>query len=284
MKILPPNYLAAVVLSFASPVMAQSLTANAVDAPPAAIDLPVPSNISSEILGFERRRFTVQREHGRVLIDGVEAPSDVVERGTKEVRLIEYFDGVHFDSSRDFRNLAKKLRGTRTYTYDVVFLRDANLNEQTIPLVLLPKEQRLNAEVDWRQWLAQERDATEQARVAQQKVELEQQKYVALEKAAAQQKAVASQPVVSLDSLFSTRWRVYLAPANEGLYGFASGVQSVNYVTGIQVGTGSVLYQPSSTTSYEVVAANSQIASNLAHAKYPNYRIVGISKVHSQLY
>ena len=290
MKMLPPTYLAAVVLSFASHVIIEPLIADAVDVPPAVLDLPAPSTETFEILGFERRHFTIQRAHGKVLIDGVAVPSDVVERGTKEVRLIEHFDGLNFDSSTDFRNLAKKLRGIQTYTYDVVFFRDANHREQTIPLVLLPNDQRRDAEDEWRQWLASERNAAEQSRAAQRKAELEERKFSVLEEAIKKQSTTPSElalsePAVSVDNQFLDRWRVYVAPANQALHRFTNSIQASSFqVAGIQLGTREVLYQPASSTSIDVVATNSLLASQSVLASYPNAQIVGIQKLYDRSY
>jgi hypothetical protein len=53
-------------------------------------------------VSFERRQFTVGRSKGKIYFDGTEAPRQLTENKSKELRLIEIFDGQHFDSDKSF--------------------------------------------------------------------------------------------------------------------------------------------------------------------------------------
>lgn len=118
-----------------------------------AQDAPVVETVPESRVTFERQQFTVSRWHGRVTIDGHRSYRPLLEHET-HLQLISYFDGVAFNSDRDFRRWAEKLIGTRTYTYDIVVEEQPDGTQTRQPLVLLDADKRAHLEAPWQQWLA----------------------------------------------------------------------------------------------------------------------------------
>lgn len=121
-------------------------------------------------ISFERLQFTVSRHKGKILFDGFEAPRGILENKSKEVRLIETFDGLQFASDTTFIQWAHKLKGTRTYTYDQVTRVSADGSKITQPLVFFDKETRTELDVKWHAWLEMrqaEIEAANRSRLAQ---------------------------------------------------------------------------------------------------------------------
>ncbi len=104
-------------------------------------------------MSFERRQFTIGRHKGKLFLNGIEVSSRTVDLQSKEVRLIESFDGLQFDSGKRFLEWAHKLKGTRTYTYDEVTRVAEDGSKATQPLVFFDKDQRAVLDVAWQAWL-----------------------------------------------------------------------------------------------------------------------------------
>lgn len=126
-----------------------------------SLDVGTKTNESS--VSFLRHQFTVSRQNGKILLDGTEIPKHFVQTKSKEVKLIEIFDGLIFPSDRQFFQWARKLKGTRTYTYDEVIrvTEDGSTNSQ--PLVFFDKDQRSDLDTKWHVWLDMGQAELEQA-------------------------------------------------------------------------------------------------------------------------
>lgn len=199
---------------FAAMLMFTIASSSEAQGPPAGLfDLAPPVQHNGGVVGFERQQFTVERVRGKILIDGIESAEDIVERGTREIRLIEVFDGLDFSDTRAFKAWGKTLRGTRTFTYDNVFLKQRGGEIAVMPLVLLPPRQRLIANVDWNIWIGQQ-----QARVVEKRRQAEEQQ-AQRDRDQALSTLVAKQTenverLASLQSQIAqnSRRRAYLAP------------------------------------------------------------------------
>ncbi|MEM6365376.1 MAG: hypothetical protein AAF745_13195 [Planctomycetota bacterium] len=124
------------------------VSANAVDVQENAV-----GTSDSVVTGFERHVFTVVRSRGQTFVAGQAiTPRDAVA-GYQPVEVIERLDGLEFKSALDFSRWARKLIGPRHYTFDTVHFEDADGNKATVPLVLLPAEQRNELDARWREWL-----------------------------------------------------------------------------------------------------------------------------------
>ncbi len=116
-----------------------------------------------EIVSFERLQFTISRHKGKIIFDGVAVPRHVLGNKSKELRLIEIFDGLQFPSDKSFIQWTHKLKGTRTYTYDVVHQVSADGTSVTQPLVFFNEEQRKDLDVKWHAWLNERQAEMEKA-------------------------------------------------------------------------------------------------------------------------
>jgi hypothetical protein len=253
------------------------LTAHAQENANQAIDLPAPAEANPEVVRFERHRFSVQRVRGKVLVDNVVAPNNIVESRATEVRLIEHFDNESFASSRQFRSWVKNLRGARTYTYDIAFLRQPDGSVLGTPLVLLPNQIRHRVDHDWEKWLAKER-MTAQERQASKEESQRQETLVSLVQSQASALQQLQQRQVNHRQ---DRWRVYLSPIRLGSHG--------TLTSGVRFSTGSfyqpafaAAYSPSVRKFFDVAAGNSLLANQIAQDRFPGYRITSTLKLRSR--
>ncbi|MEM9367001.1 MAG: hypothetical protein AAGD07_13490 [Planctomycetota bacterium] len=185
------------------------------------------------LLGFERRQFRVERVRGKVLLDGQLAADNVVEVNRREIRLIQVFDGHHFKNTGEFQSWARKLRGARTYTYDLAHWTepDGTVHEQ--PIVLLPEQERKAAEVLWRQWRADEDAAEAAALAAAEERRIAFQRNKALERLIQQQGETIARLAASQAERRSTPRRAYAVAVIPG--------STVDSQTGIAFGSSPVL-------------------------------------------
>lgn len=234
------------------------------------VDLPSPG--ASEVVNFYRHQFTVRRQRGKVLIDGVVIPKDFVERGSKEVRLIETFDDLSFDSTHEFRSWVKMLRGTRTYTYDNVHLRNERGSIDVIPLVLLDEQRRRKVNPVWQEWLSDQRAIQLSKHVASQARKAELDRYQELQRtvreqaSALEQLSQAQHPIDDHDNL----WVVHLSSQESP----AQGVR----LSGFQVSAGVTVSQPNLGVRVEVYARDSREAIQSALAQHPGHHLLGARK------
>lgn len=106
---------------------------------------------------FERHQFVIERRNGQTFIDNQRIGNHPIEQQSsinikQAIDLIEHFDGLIFRDDRDFQNWVKKLRGPRTYTYDLVVQQFEDRLTKT-PLVLLPSEVQTQIDPSWRKWV-----------------------------------------------------------------------------------------------------------------------------------
>lgn len=266
---------------------------------------PSMSPSTSESVSFERKQFTVNRHKGKVFIDGAELHRFFPDNKSKEVRLIEVFDGLSFSTDRQFQEWAQKLRGTRTYTYDEVTRMETDGSRVTKPLVFFEREQRIELDKLWNAWLDERQaqwEETQRVRALQEEEAKQYQQATHLLEL--QSKGIAAQVAAaerSADSLVvisgaTSLWEVELIPAgsSEGSYFspqslgvFSVGTQS----TGISLFVGGggqksstfgTTYQWGSVSNSLTVRAygrTSQIASDSALHSNPGYRVASIRKL-----
>lgn len=193
-------------------------------------------------VSFLRHQFTVSRQNGKILFDGTEIPKHFLETKSKEVKLIEIFDGLNFPSDRQFLQWARKLKGTRTYTYDEVIRVTEDGSTSTQPLVFYDKEQRSELDSKWHVWLDMRQADLEQAnrlRLAQEQESKRYQQQAHLQelqtKAKQAQAAAAEKSAQSLAVISgaTSLWEVELVPA--GSFGGCSTCSS--YLGGFGYGT-----------------------------------------------
>lgn len=264
-----------------------------------------PSSQTEEAsVSFERRQFTVSRHKGKILFDGVEAPRQILVNKSKEVRLIETFDGLQFTSDRSFVQWATKLKGSRTYTYDDVHTVNAEGVTDTQPLVFFGKEQRKDLDVKWHAWLDERQAEIEKAnrlRLAQEQEAKKYQQLLSLQELQAQalsaqtsaaEKSAESLAVISGET---SLWEVELVPVGSSSFctncapnfgGFNLGAQSagLSFFTngnGFSTDYGSnVNYGNGSNSIYvRAYGRTSQIASNQALDSNPGYRVGSVRKL-----
>ena len=109
---------------------------------------------------FERRTFDVYRNRGHVYLGRYWYRHPIADAPTF-VRLIEVFDNLDFENDHDVFEWARDLRGTRTYTYDVVHATLPDGSRISRPLVLFDDETRSQLDPMWRDWLAEQREQAE---------------------------------------------------------------------------------------------------------------------------
>jgi hypothetical protein len=174
--------------------------------------------------GFKRHQFTVSRQNGKIYFDGNVVPSHFRESKNKEVRLIEIFDDLSFPSDGELVAWARKLRGTRTYTYDEVTQVDSSGTSTTMPLVFFKKDQRAELDISWNAWLDKRQADLEaanrlrmaeekEARIYQQQAQLQQlQTQAILAQTAAAKQSANSLAVISGET---SLWEIELVPAGQ---------------------------------------------------------------------
>lgn len=246
--------------------------------PPPTADVPSLQVAAFEITGFQRQQFTVERVRGKILINGIEAASDIVEQSLPAILLIEEFDNIVFADSRAFRHWARSLHGTRTYTYDNVFIRNSGGTTATTPLVLLQNEQREAANIQWERWLVEKRAiaAAEQREFEARRSE--QVRYDAFQVLVTQQAASAARlaGIESFNSRRTDSWLVYLVP--EKPIGVDSGPTLRVGGGGLQLSNAAFISQLRGGFTVRVNGDNSRIATNNALAQYPGYTIGGAAR------
>lgn len=185
-----------------------------------SLDVGKKANESS--VSFKRHQFKVSRQNGKILFDGTEIPKHFVETKSKEVKLIEIFDGLNFPSDRQFLQWARKLKGARTYTYDEVIRVTEDGSTNTQPLVFFDKNQRSELDSKWHVWLDMRQAELEQAnrlRLAQEQEAKRYQQQAHLQElqtqtiqaqAAAAEKSAQTLAVISGAT---SLWEVELVPA-----------------------------------------------------------------------
>ncbi len=270
-------------------------------------DEPMPDaekSINESNVSFERHQFTVSRQNGKILFDGIEIAKHIVETKSKEVKLIETFDGLSFPSDRQFLQWARKIQGTRTYTYDEVIRVAEDGSTHTQPLVFFDKDQRSILDAKWHAWLDKRRVEIEEAnrlriaqeqetkRYQQQVHQLELQTQALQAQAAAAEKSSQSLAVISGAT---SLWEVELVPKGGfgGCYDcspflgqLANGTQSygISFVANsgnLASSFGSHYNYGQRSSSFHVKAygRTSQIASEQAVADHPGYRVGTIRKL-----
>ena len=255
-------------------------------------------------VSFERRQFTVSRQKGKILFDGVEAPRMIVANKSKEIRLIETFDGLDFPSDKQFLHWANKLRGTRTYTYDEVTSVAADGSTFTQPLVFFSNEQRAELDKKWHAWLDKrqsEIDEASRARLAQEQEAKRYQQQAHLQELQAQalssQIAAAERSAESLAVISgaTSLWEVELLPAgyagvcsscspdfSDLFYGtqstgisFTTNGNSLSSTFGSNYGFGN----RSKSIYVRAYGRTSQVASDNALSSNPGYQVGSIRKL-----
>ncbi len=257
---------------------------------------------------FQRHQFTISRQNGKILIDGQVVLNHFHDSKGKELGLIEIFDNVRFPTDREFLEWARKLRGTRSYTYDEVTQVGPDGASATKPLVFFDKAQRAELDSKWQAWLDKRSAKMEEenrlrmvrereAQTYQQQAQLQQlQTQVLLTQAAAAQKSAESLAVISGET---SLWEIELIPVGQiggcpgGCSGSYYGFPSINgYETSGTIftafGTGNVsasfgnnyLYGSGSNSLYvRNYGRTSQVASYLAIQENPGYRVGHIRKL-----
>jgi hypothetical protein len=255
-------------------------------------------------ISFERKQFTVSRHRGKIFFDGTSAPRDILENKSKEVRLIETFDGLGFSSDKQFLQWAQKLRGTRTYTYDEVTRVNADGSTLVQPLVFFDQEQRTELDMKWHDWLDQRHAAMEEAnrirleqeqevkRYQQQSYLLELQSQALSAQIAAAERSADSLAVISGAT---SLWEVELVPAgstglcsscSSNFGGLTWGTQSTGisflanggsltstFGSNYNFGTGS------NSVYVRAYGRTSQAASDYALNTHPGYRAAGVRRL-----
>jgi hypothetical protein len=255
-------------------------------------------------VSFERRQFTISRHHGKIFFDGTEAPRQIVENKSKEVRLIEIFDGLNFSSDKQFDQWARKLRGTRTYTFDEVTLVAANGSTVTQPLVFFDRDQRADLDTKWHAWLTKRQAEMEEANRVKRAQEQETKQYEELGRLRelqtrtlqaqtdAAEKSARSLAVISGET---SLWEVELVPVgsfggctscSDNLGVFLQGTSSAGvslFANGGNLASsfGTSFNIRSHTNSIYVKAygRTSQVASDEAVHSNPGYRAASIRKL-----
>jgi hypothetical protein len=257
-------------------------------------------NPSEPSVSFQRLQFTVSRNHGKVYIDGVEVSKNILDTKSKQVRLIETFDGLHFGTDRQFLSWAHKLRSTRTYTYDEVTQGNGDGSSITQPLVFFDKDQRSDLDVKWQAWLDKRKADIERAnqmRLAQEQEAKHYQLQDLQTKALLAQTAAAEKSADSLAVISgaTSLWEVELVPVGSSSgcatcpssYGSAlfetqSSGTSLTYngftltsTFGSRFNHGS----GSNTIFVKAYGRTSQVAGDQAVQEHPGYRVASIRRL-----
>jgi uncharacterized protein YraI len=255
-------------------------------------------------VSFERNQFTVTRQKGEILIDGIIAPPHVLEKKGKEIRLIETFDGLKFSTDRQFFQWARKLQGTRTYTYDEVIRSTGDGAAVSQPLVFFDADERSKLDPKWHAWLAEREskiEAANRARLAQEQETMRYQQILQIQQlqtnaliaqATAAEKSSENLAVISGAT---SLWEVELVPAgnsstcygcSQGFNGMWYGIQSsglgflasganLNATFGGSFNNGTV----SKSMFIRAYGRTSQAASDYAVYTHPGYRAGSIRRL-----
>lgn len=245
------------------------------DPPPQGPEQPV----AQTSVSFHRLQFTVSRQRGKILFDGREVSGSVLAAKSKEVRLIETFDGLRFLSDKEFVAWVHKLRGTRTYTYDEVTQVAADGSTTVQPLVFFEAKERIDLDPKWHDWLdSRQVPPQEDQRALQQpsQQDIPSQAFSAL--VAAEERSADSLAVLSGAT---SLWEVELVPT--GNQGFSSS-DSLPFQTlfgGSQFAINAYAGYSDHSSSHYVRAygRTSQLATAQALNSNPGYRIGSVRKL-----
>lgn len=236
---------------------------------------------------FERKQFVVYRKRGAVYIDAKKVGKHPTVDNRMHVDLIEYFDEKSFGRDRDFFDWTRKLRGGRSYVYDVVKFQD-NEEDTEQPLVLIEPELRKKLEPLWQAWVNEQVAKAEKLKRDMEKSQAEARQKMA-EKEAADAVAKKVEKAALALAVFSGEtsiWEVELQTAGAGCL-FSSGTQTTGTSFtasgsgGFSVGAGAIdfVYCNSGNLFVKVYAANSDAAMQNALAKNPGYTVAGIRRL-----
>lgn len=227
-----------------------------------------------EDLQFERHQFSVERFRGHVYLNG-QLGDHAVSAGSQFVDLIETFDHLNFETDHEFRNWVRRLRGTRTYTYDNVIRTDEQGQVDVTPLVLLPAETRTKVDPLWNNWLLEQERASSRAQSEHESDHDTTELLVSL------LASRAAAPVATAD-----RWEVELVPRGSQRLFLTGPEQATNVFLNhrsvpITFGLAGTPYDP---TAYRakyvrVSAYDSYEASVQATSQYPGYESRTIRKL-----
>jgi hypothetical protein len=121
------------------------------------------SRIVGQAADFGRSPLTIQRQYGRILVNGkyIEDLSPLAQQVAR--RVIEYFDRTEIDNYADLQRWASRQgRAIREFTFNGVQFETANGEKQAIPFFMLSKEDQQYLQPGWEQWVAEERLFQEQ--------------------------------------------------------------------------------------------------------------------------
>jgi hypothetical protein len=224
---------------------------------------------------FERHQFTITRKRSLIYIDGQVAKHPLQEQPLL-VSLIETFDELDLPTDRDFFNWARRLQGTRTYTYDNAILKDAQGREIATPLVLLPKEEQQRLNQAWTDWLAKreaERVVYQQPKASP----VPANPYLQAQQDALQQLVAFSASTANSAAVLSgetSLWEVELLDS-------VTSAHSIGFYTpGVNFGFGSAFHPTTQNHRYlRVYARTSLDASSQAAALNPGHQISSIRRI-----
>lgn len=271
------------------------------DAQNAASQPAVAAAEQSSKYSFQRRTFDVRRERGRLYLGKYWYEKPLTDQPVY-AKLIETFDGVRFKTDREMKDWARKLRSTRTYTYDVVAETVDGKTKFLGPLVLLPKDKYKLVEPHWRHWRTMEDQMQRERILIQQEYELEQARAEA--ESQRQQQLVditaASARSLAVISGVTSLWEVELIPpgSQRGLFGFGQVVAGQSaigvgyYPQGVFLTSGPMSlsggswfptspypYQNPDSMWVQSYGRDSRAASAAALAKYPGHRVGIVRKL-----
>jgi hypothetical protein len=116
------------------------------------------ARLVGQVLDFCRTPLAVQRQFGRILVNG--APYKELSPIQQMVarKTVEYFDRVSIDNLADLESWAKRQAGdVREFSFDGVLLESPGGEKSAIPFFLFTNEDQESMRPSWEQWLAQEK-------------------------------------------------------------------------------------------------------------------------------
>lgn len=119
--------------------------------------------VEGRVVGYGRRDVAIQRRRGRIYVND-RLFDNLPEIYQKMIpRIVEHFEGVEFQTDRDFQQWVNQLLGQpRTYSLEGVRLELANGDEYAVPFFFFSDDDLRVLKAGWDEWVAAENERAQQ--------------------------------------------------------------------------------------------------------------------------
>lgn len=178
------------------------------------------SKVVARVVDFGRKQVTIQSRRSKIYVND-KAFANLPEIYQQIIpRIVENFEGVAFETSKDFERWVRSLNGKpRTYQCEGVLMEMENGDEYGIPFFLFSDQDLKVLQPGWEQWLAAEEDQERQRRHALylQSLASNYQQNLAKQIELQNQIGIAQLQMLAVASGAVDLWEVYLQPGARGM-------------------------------------------------------------------